>query len=172
MRRYIVLIGHIMSVVPLLALNDTIAIPLTMKVFQLAPQDSPTGSTPDPTDPNQFRASLVGNTLLIETQAGQVSYVVIQESESNSKKEDYFFELSYGSVSCPITHAGLYSIYIGYWNTDFIAHLRVERVNLYDLNGHLLTERMPYNTPLPAGMYILRVETTIGTTTIKFYQQP
>ena len=68
--------------------NDTIQIPLTMSVFQLLPQDGPTGSTPDPADPNQFRASLTGNTLLLCTQNNAVSYVVIQETESERYGED------------------------------------------------------------------------------------
>lgn len=165
-------IGLCFCFVSVEAANDTIRIPLTMTTFQYVPKDGPTGSTPDPTDPNQFRASLVGNTLLIHTQAGQVSYVVIEESESERKGEDYFYELSFDSVTCPITHTGLYTIHIGYWNTDFTGYLRVNRLHLYDFNGHQLTERMPYGSPLPAGLYILRVETTAGTTTTKFYQKP
>ncbi len=159
-----------MCVIPALAVNDTISIPLKMSTFQLAPMDGPTGSTPDPTDPNQFRASLVGNTLLIETQAGQVSYVVIQESESERKDEDYFYGVSFGSVQCPITHAGYYTIHIGYWNTDFTGYLRVLRLALYDFNGRLVSTRLDPTGILLPGWYIMRVETNAGITTTKFHR--
>ena len=171
MRRIGLVIGCLLCIVSLYASNNTIDIPLRMSVFQYLPMDGPTGSTPDPTDPNQFRASLTGNTLLIETQAGQVSYVVIQEKESEQKDEDYFYSLSFGSVQCPITHAGLYMIRIGYWQTDFTGVLRVLSVRLYDFNGHLLAERLDQTSTLPPGWYIMRVETSTGTTTTKFYQK-
>lgn len=154
--------------------NDTISIPLTMAVFQFMPQDGPTGSTPDPTDPNQFRASLTGNKLLIETQKNAVSYVVIQETQSNYNNEDYFYTLSYGAVSCPITRPGNYTIRIGYWTTDFIGSLQVKKIVLSDLNGHILSPDGQETdiTALPSGFYFLRVETSLGTTSYKFYKQP
>ena len=131
--------------------------------------DGPTGSTPDPTDPNQFRASLVGNTLILETQAGQVSYVVIQENESEQKGENYFYSLSFGSAQCPITHAGLYTIHIGCWQTDFTGFLHVHSVRIFDFNGHLQAERL--TDTLPPGWYIMRIETPTGTTYKKFYRK-
>ena len=155
--------------------NDTIAIPLKMSVFRNMPMDGPTGSTPDPTDPNQFRASLSGNTLFIQTQKDAVSYVVIQEEQTNRNNEDYFYGLSYGEISCPITHAGLYIIRIGYWKTDFTGSLRVKRIIIADLNGHLMNTYYRQNvdlSQLPPGYYFLRVETTLGTTTYKFYKRP
>lgn len=155
--------------------NDSIAIPLKMSVFHFLQQDGPTGSTPDPTDPNQFRASLTGNTLFIQTQKNAVSYVVIQEEQTNRNNEDYFYGLSYGEISCPITHAGLYIIRIGCWKTDFTGYLRVERIILYDWNGHLMNTFYRQNvdfTQLPPGYYFLRVETTLGSTTYKFYKRP
>ena len=170
MRRAGLIIGCLMVVVSAFAVNDTLSIPLQMSTFQFAPMDGPTGSTPDPTDPNQFRASLVGNTLLIETQADQVSYVVIQESESERNNEDYFYGLSFGSIQCPITHAGLYSIHIGYWNTDFTGTLRVLRLSLFDFNGRLQSTRLDKTGKYEPGWYILRVETNAGTTTTKFRQ--
>ena len=153
--------------------NDTISIPLKMSVFRYMPQDGPTGSTPDPTDPNQFRASLVGNTLLVRTQKDAVSYVVIQDEQSNRNNEDYFYGLSYGEISCPITHTGLYSIRIGCWKTDFTGSLWVKRIIVADLNGHLMFgdgQNMDI-TQLPTGYYFLRVETTLGNTTYKFYKR-
>ena len=170
-RRIGFIIGCLLCIAPLYASNDTIDIPLRMSVFQYMPMDGPTGSTPDPTDPNQFRASLTGNTLLIETQAEQVSYVVIQESESGERGEDYFYSLSFGSVQCPITHAGLYTIRIGYWKTDFTGFLQVQSVHIYDFNGHLLAERIDETSTLPPGWYIIQVKTLTGTTTSKFYRK-
>ena len=154
--------------------NDTIAIPLKMSVFRNMPMDGPTGSTPDPTDPNQFRASLSGNTLFIQTQKDAVSYVVIQEEQTNRNNEDYFYGLSYGEISCPITHAGLYTIRIGYWKTDFTGSLRVKRIIIADLNGHLMcgSGQNVDISQLPPGYYFLRVETTSGSTTYKFYKRP
>ena len=155
--------------------DNTISIPLTMSVFKNIPMDGPTGSTPDPTDPNQFKASLTGNTLLIQTQKDAVSYVVIREEQSDRNNEDYFYGLSYGEISCPITHAGLYTIRIGYWKTDFTGSLRVKRIIIADLNGHLINtyyHRDVDITQLPPGYYFLRVETTAGATTYKFYKRP
>lgn len=151
--------------------NDTIQIPLTMSVFQLLPQDGPTGSTPDPADPNQFRASLTGNTLLLCTQNNAVSYVVIQETESERYGEDYFYSLSYGTVSCPITRPGFYTIRIGYWNTDFIGYLFVKDITLYDFNGHFYGHNLENRDQLSPGFYFLRVQTSIGTTTTKFFKR-
>ena len=154
--------------------NDTITIPLKMSVFHYLQQDGPTGSTPDPTDPNQFRASLTGNTLFIQTQKEAVSYVVIQEEQSNRNNEDYFYGLSYGEISCPITHTGLYSIRIGCWKTDFTGSLWVKRIIVADWNGHLMfaSDRNVDISQLPPGYYFLRVETTLGSTTYKFYKRP
>lgn len=171
MRRTGLVIGWLLCFVPLFAVNDTIDIPLQMTTLSYIPQDGPTGSTPDPTDPNQFRASLTGNTLLIDTQEGQVSYVVIQEEESEKKDEDYFYGLSLGSIQCPITHAGAYIIRIGYWKTDFTGRLLVKSLFIYDFHGHLVSEQIDRST-LPPGWYILRLETPTGTTTTKFYQLP
>lgn len=150
---------------------NTIDIPLTMSVIQFAPTDNPTGSTPDPTDPNQFRASLTGNTLLIETQKEAVSYVVIRTDFSESKNEDYFYSVSFDSISCPVTQTGTYVIQIGYWNTDFIGVIRVEKIILCDFNGKLYDYSMLENKQLPTGWYILRVVTNLGTTATKFIRR-
>lgn len=170
MHRHLLFILTVLFTATLTAANETIAIPLHMTVFRYLPQDGPTGSTPDPTDPNQFRASLTGNTLFIETQAGQVSYVVVQETQSERQNEDYFYELSFDSVSCPITHAGLYTIHIGCWKTDFTGQLLVKRMYITDINGHLWGETLDPVSPLPSGYYIIRLETNLGNTAKKFYQ--
>lgn len=112
--------------------------------------------------------------LYIETQKNAVSYVVIQETKSNDNNEDYFYGLSYGEISCPITRPGNYTISIGYWKTDFIGFLQVKQIILTDLNGHTLSPDGQENgiAALPPGFYFLRVETSLGTTGYKFYKQP
>ena len=151
--------------------NDTIAIPLKMSVFRNMPMDGPTGSTPDPTDPNQFRASLTGNNLFIQTQSDAVSFVVIQRTSDSWQSEEYFSALSYDSLSCPITQTGLYTIRIGCWKTDFIGRLEVRTILLADLNGHYIRNSIPQWSELPPGVYILRVETSLGSTSSKFYKR-
>lgn len=172
MRRHFLVIVFLLLVYPASA-DNTIIIPLKMSVFSYMPQDGPTGSTPDPTDPNQFRASLTGNTLQIETQKDAVSYVVIREAESDQRNEDYFYGISYGEISCPVTRSGMYVIRIGYWKTDFTGYLYVRKISVTDFNGHLLTDETPdvRIASLPPGYYILRVETTSGTTTSKFFKR-
>ena len=150
--------------------NDTISIPLKMSFFTYMPMDGPTGSTPDPTDPNQFRASLTGNNLFIQTQSNAVSFVVIQRTSGWQQSEEYFSALSYGSLSCPITQTGLYIIRIGCWKTDFIGRLYVKNILLTDLNGHYIRNSIPQRNELPQGVYILCVETNLGTSTSKFYK--
>lgn len=146
------------------AAQNTINIPLWFKVVQLQPQDNPTGSTPDPTDPNQFRVSLSGNILTVKTQENAVSYVVIRSDFSDKQGEDYFYSLSFDSVSC-VLRPGKYTIYIGCWNYDFYAELTVRSIRQFDFNGRLYD--VPLDAPLPPGNYILRVETSEGVTTIK-----
>lgn len=170
MRKLLLSILFLSLIVPTWA-NDTIPIPLTMSVFSYLPMDNPTGSTPDPTDPNQFRASLTGNTLLIRTQQDAVSYVVVQETASEQAGQDYFYDLSYGTITCPITRTGDYTIRIGYWKTDFVGHLQVTRITLVDLNGRLWGTSLESLNLLPAGYYVLQVETNIGTTMTKFFKR-
>ena len=171
MRKTGLTILFLLLVICLMA-NNTISIPLQMSVFHYVTLDKPTGSTPDPTDPNQFRASLTGNTLLIKTQEDAVSYVAVQETESDRQGEDYFFAISYGSVSCPITRAGYYTIRIGYWNTDFIGYLWVKKITVVDINGHLWNASLEKINELPEGLYIVRLETSLGNTMYKFYKKP
>ena len=169
MRKCLIFIGILFAV--RMAASNTIYIPITMSGVTSIVENGPTGSTPDPTDPNQFRVSLTGNMLLVQTPENPVSYVVIQESESEWKNEDYFYAVSFGSVSCPITHVGLYAVRIGCWNIDYVGYLRVTKVTLLDLNGHYWGASLDNMNELPAGFYIIRLETNIGTTTTKFYKQ-
>ena len=150
---------------PLQAAN-TIEIPLEMSVVKFMQQDNPTGSTPDPTDPNQFRVTLTGNMLTVHTQKDFASFVVVRSDFCEKSKEDYFYHLSFDSVSCPITRPGRYAIHIGYWNTDFTAWFDVKSVIISDFNGKIYDAATPYSY-LPPGMYIIYLKTNIGTTSIK-----
>lgn len=152
--------------------SNTITVPLTMSIFNYLPQDGPTGSTPDPTDPNQFRVSLTGNTLLIETQKDAVSYVVIQETQAESNNEDYFYDISLGQITCPISRSGTYIIRIGYWKTNFVGLLQVNKCTLLDFNGRVWGNSMENINHLPEGIYIFWIETQLGTTVTKFYHKP
>lgn len=169
MRKCLLFIGILCALH--VAAGNTVSIPIWMSGREAFATDNPTGSTPDPTDPNQFRALLTGNTLLVQTPENAVSYVVVQESESERKNEDYFYSISLGAVSCPITRVGWYAIRIGCWNTDYVGYLRVTRVALYDLNGHYWGATLDKLDELPAGYYFLRLETNVGATTTKFYIQ-
>lgn len=151
--------------------NNTIDVPLTMSTFSYMPKDGPTGSTPDPTDPNQFRVTLTGNTLLIQTQQDAVSYVVIQDKKTDYLGEDYFYGISHGEISCSITRPGAYFICIGYWNTNFVGTLYVGSCTLLDLHGHVWGNSIEDMNQLPEGFYIFQIKTALGTTTTKFYHK-
>ena len=166
MKRF-ALIGFLSFCCLSLLAGGRLDIPLTMHVVKLMPMDGPTGSTPDPTDPNQFCASLTGNTLWIETQKETVSYVVIQSNFSEAADEDYFYALSTDSVSCPITRTGDYIIRIGHWNTDFVGVLSVQSICWYDFFGRNYGFALPENKP--AGYYFLRLQTNVGNMTTKYY---
>lgn len=146
--------------------GNTIEIPLEMSTVKFMPTDNPTGSTPDPTDPNQFRVTLTGNMLTVFTQKDQISYVVIRSDFSEKYKEDYFYGLSLDSISCPITQPGKYGIHIGHWDTDFLGVLIIKSIYLCDFNGKNF-DYLISNSMLPQGMYILRVETNYGYTATK-----
>ena len=171
MNRPIAVILIVLSAVQVWAAGNTIAIPLSQQMFYRMPQDDPTGSTPDPTDPNQFRATLTGNILHIDTQQDAVSYVVIREQSSDRQGEDYFYSISFGEVECVITHPGLYTIEIGCWKTDFVGQIAVRGINYYAFDGSLIGVA-PYQPVEGLGAYILRVTTSLGITTTKIYQKP
>lgn len=164
MRKYLTIILILLAV--RMAASNTISIPLSTSGGQSLSEYL---STPDPTDPNQFRASLTGNTLVIQTPDNAVSYVLIREAECERRNEDYFYSISLDSVSCPINRAGTYAIQIGCWNMDYVGYLRVTKVGLYDLNGRLVRTTIEKIDDLPEGYYIIRLETTMGTTSAKFF---
>lgn len=169
-------IGLMLLLLPILSkAGNTISIPLEMRVIYYAPQDKPTGSTPDPTDPNQFRASLTGDVLHIETQKDAVSFVVIRSTAGDAANEDYFYGLSYGSIDCQLTQTGVYTIEIGCWKTDFIGQIEVKEITTSVLNGQILhapSSLMPYEQLHPGFVHILCLKTSLGSTFTKFIPLP
>ena len=165
MRKTIVLIGLILGAV-LATASNSINIPLRMYSIHYAPQDGPTGSTPDPPDPNQFYATLTGNILRIFTQKDAVSFVVIRNEAGESVGQDYYYGISYGSVACEITQRGRYYIEIGYWTTDFIGQFEVRSIGLYAMDGKAVQQ------PEPGAVYLLRIGTSLGTTAKKIIVHP
>jgi len=170
MRKLTVFIG-LLFCVGSMASENIIEIPLDMSVFRYVYTDNPTGSTPDPTDPTQFRASLTGNTLWVNTQEGGVSYVVVTETQSERMNEDYFFGLSEGVVTCPITRTGHYTVYIGYWKTDFKGEFYVYELGIWDLNGRLVQTQTIDVSALRPGDYVIRLTTSVGKTSSKIRKQ-
>ena len=164
MHRKILIIAGLICLCTITQAN-TIQIPLTLREFFGMPTDKPTGSTPDPTDPNQFRASLTGTTLHIETQKDAVSYVVIQEKECEAAGEDFFYGISFGSIDCTINRPGRYTILIGCWKTDFIGQIQVFSATLYDINGHIISPDTP-------GIQLFVLRTSLGFTCAKYYLLP
>jgi len=147
--------------------TNTIRVPLRVSYVTLLPQDNPTGSTPDPTDPTQFRVSLTGNILTIQTQPDKVSYVLVRSDFSEQKNEDYFFSVCYDSVSCPITRPGEYSIAIGCWNADLVGVIQVKSVDIFTFDGQRLNTYSVGPAMDKPGLYIVRLETDLGVTTLK-----
>ena len=142
-------------------------IPLNMHFIAFAPPDGPTGSTPDPTDPNQFCATLVGNKLVVQTQSDAISYVIVRSDFCEQAGEDYFYSLSTDSVSCEITRPGVYTIQIGHWNVDFVGWVEVKSINWYDFTGKNYGSELP--NYVPSGYYILCIDTNIGKSTTKYF---
>ena len=149
--------------------TNTIDIPLRMSVINFAPTSSP-GSTPDPTDPNQFRATLTGNILTVTTMHDAASYIVIRTDFCEPLNEDYFYSLSFDSVTCPVTRPGTYGIHIGCWNIDFAGFIVVKSIYLYDFAGKQYPISM-LSDQLPPGAYFIRVVTDRGATTTKILKQ-
>jgi hypothetical protein len=152
--------------------EDSIPIPLRMSAFKYAPMDSPIGSTPDPTDPNQFTASIVGGKFVITTQSDAFSYVVIRETQSEANNEDYFYSISTGQVECPITHTGTYTIEIGYWKTSFLGHITIWDIGVFDINGKRIQLSIPDFKQLQPGVYYIAYQTSLGNSSTKIHLLP
>ena len=170
---YILLLIFCALHVPTMAMGeDSIPIPLKMSAFKYAPMDSPIGSTPDPTDPNQFTASIVGGKFVITTQSNAFSYVVIQEKLSELQNEDYFYSVSTGKIECPITRTGTYTIEIGYWKTSFLGHITIWDIGVFDINGKRIQPSIPDLKQLQPGVYFIAYQTSLGNSSTKIHLLP
>lgn len=170
---YILLLIFCALHVPTMAMGeDSIPIPLRMSAFKYAPMDSPIGSTPDPTDPNQFTASIVGGKFVITTQSDAFSYVVIQEKLSELQNEDYFYSVSTGKIECPITRTGTYTIEIGYWKTSFLGHITIWDIGVFDINGKRIQPSIPDLKQLQPGTYFIAYQTSLGNSSTKIHLLP
>lgn len=170
---YILLLIFCALHVPTMAMGeDSIPIPLKMSAFKYAPMDSPIGSTPDPTDPNQFSASIVGGKFVITTQSDAFSYVVIQEKLSELQNEDYFYSVSTGKIECPITRTGTYTIEIGYWKTSFLGHITIWDIGVFDINGKRIQPSIPDLKQLQPGVYFIAYQTSLGNSSTKIHLMP
>ena len=169
---YIVLLICALHAPSMVMDEDSIPIPLKMSAFKYAPMDSPIGSTPDPTDPNQFTASIVGGKFVITTQSNAFSYVVIQEKLSELQNEDYFYSVSTGKIECPITRTGTYTIEIGYWKTSFLGHITIWDIGVFDINGKRIQSSIPDLKQLQPGVYFIAYQTSLGNSSTKIHLLP
>ena len=170
MRRVLLIILWIAGIGSLYAANS-IDIPLMVSRVEYSYADGPKGSTPDPPDPNQIRATLTGNTLRIEKEADMNSYVVIRESQKEIMNEAYY-NLSSGTIVYPITRPGQYVIRISSPGKDYIGCLQVHEIYVCDSNGQRLDHFPDSSSGMPNGFSFIRLETSLGTTTSKFYRIP
>ena len=169
---YIVLLICALHAPSMVMGEDSIPIPLRMSAFKYAPMDSPIGSTPDPTDPNQFTASIVGGKFVITTQSDAFSYVVIQEKLSELQNEDYFYSVSTGKIECPITRTGTYTIEIGYWKNTFVGHVVIRDIAVFDFNGKRIQSSIPDLKQLQPGVYFIAYQTSLGNSSTKIHLLP
>lgn len=170
MRRVLLIILWIAGIGSLYAANS-IDIPLMESRVEYSYADGPKGSTPDPPDPNQIRATLTGNTLRIEKDADMNSYVVIRESQKEIMNEAYY-NLSSGTIVYPITRPGQYVIRISSRGKDYIGCLQVHEIYVCNNNGQRLDHFPDSSSGMPNGFSFIRLETSLGTTTSKFYRIP
>ena len=98
------------------------------------------------------------------------SYIVIRTDFCEPLNEDYFYSLSFDSVTCPVTRPGTYGIHIGCWNIDFAGFIVVKSIYLYDFAGKQYPISM-LSDQLPPGAYFIRVVTDRGATTTKILKQ-
>lgn len=169
---YIVLLICALHAPSMVMGEDSIPIPLRMSAFKYAPMDSPIGSTPDPTDPNQFTASIIGGKFVITTQSDAFSYVVIRETQSETNNEDYFYSISTGKVECPITRTGTYAIEIGYWKNTFVGHVVIWDIGVFDINGKRIQSSIPDIKQLQPGVYFIAYQTSLGNNSTKIHLLP
>lgn len=134
--------------------------------------DSPKGSTPDPSDPNQIRAALTGNTLRIEKNADGDTYeIVIQERLKEGMNEAYY-NLTTGAIVHPITRVGQYIICISSLKGEYIGCLQVNAIYVCGSNGQRLDCFPDAAGGVLNGFSVVTLETSLGTTTSKFFRLP
>ena len=170
MRRVLLIILWIASIGSLYAANS-IDIPLMVSRVEYSYEDGPKGSTPDPSDPNQIRATLIGNTLRIEKEADMNSYVVIRECQKERISESSY-SLSNGAIDYPVTGPGQYVIWISSPKKDYIGCLQVHEIYVCDSNGQRLNGFTDSSRGVSYGFSFVRLVTSLGTTTSKFYRFP
>ncbi len=170
MRRLLLIIFWIAGIGSLCYANS-IDIPLMESRVELGYEDGPKGSTPDPSDPNQIRATLIGNTLRIEKDAGTDSYVVIQECQKERMTETYY-DLKSGTIIYPITRPGQYVIRISSPGKDYTGCLQVNEIYVCNSNGQRLDYFPDSSDGVPYGFSFVLLETSLGITTSKFYRFP
>lgn len=149
-------------------------------------QDDPGRSTPDPTDPTQFRATLTDNTLTVENQTDHAVMVLVTDLFSNQRvvnlecrQQQSVILQHQGQYSLILVNdwvclAGRFSIYENLPADDrwFIYTAGIVRdIRVYDLSGHQIPVTRQYNSldlsSLPSGMYIIHIETSAGLKSVK-----
>lgn len=170
MRRLLLIIFWIAGIGSLCYANS-IDIPLMESMVEFSYGDGPKGSTPDPSDPNQIRATLIGNTLRIEKEADMNSYVVIRECQEERISESSY-DLKSGTIIYPITRPGLYVIRISSPGKDYTGCLQVNAIYVCNSNGQRLDHFPDPSGGVPYGLSFVILETSLGTTTSKFYRFP
>ena len=170
MRRVLLIILLIAGIGSLYSANS-IDIPLMVSMFENIYGDGPTGSTSDPPDPNQIRATLIGNTLRIEKEADMNSYVVIRECQKERISESSY-DLKSGTIIYPITRPGQYVIRISSPGNDYTGCLQVNEIYVCNSNGQRLDCFPDSSGGVPYGLSFVLLETSLGITTSKFYRFP
>ena len=99
------------------------------------------------------------------------SYVVIRESQKEIMNEAYY-NLSSGTIVYPITRPGQYVIRINSRGKDYIGCLQVHEIYVCNNNGQRLDYFPDSSSGMPNGFSFIRLETSLGTTTSKFYRIP
>jgi len=80
--------------------------------------------------------------------------------------------LSNGAIDYPITGPGQYVIRISSPKKDYIGCLQVHEIYVCDSNGQRLDHFPDSSSGMPNGFSFIRLETSLGTTTSKFYRIP
>lgn len=155
-------------------------------------QDDPGRSTPDPTDPTQFRATLTGNTLSVENHTFYGVNVLVTELY-----EDRLVANLQCGTSCSVVlrDPGAYSVLIACNDVYFIGHFSIYEplqapdrwyyygaapslyytISVYDFYGRQWSVPVEYNgvdlSSLPQGIYLICVRTNKNIQTYKIMKR-